>query len=67
MKTTAHDSKQAKSTPMHAEKHMHRRLKHSLALSIQIKTEMCQPLFVKFSNFPLPPWRFNTILVHGFS
>ena len=55
MKATAHDRKEVKSTPMRAEKHMHSRVKHSLALSIQIKTEMSQPLFVKFSNFFFPP------------
>lgn len=36
MKAKAHDPKKAKSTPMRAEKLMHRRVKHSLALSIQI-------------------------------
>jgi hypothetical protein len=51
MNATAHDRKKAKSTPMCAEKHMHRRVKHSLALSIQIKTEMTQPLCLKISVF----------------
>jgi len=65
MTATAHDRKEAKSTPMRAEKHMRRRVKHSLAVPIQIKTEMPQSLFVKFSTLFFL-WPFDTILGHGF-